>query len=86
MTKNVADYAMITGNPGRHRGWMSRHGHLLKNPDASGIMVCPESGFRYQEAADGILRCLDLDEEATLPSALAKSEHSYEEFKNKVAA
>ena len=39
---------MILGNPGRQRGWMSRHGHVLGTPDADGIMLCPESGFRYR--------------------------------------
>jgi UDP-2-acetamido-3-amino-2,3-dideoxy-glucuronate N-acetyltransferase len=82
VTKDVPDYAMITGNPGRHRGWMSRHGHRLRNPDSGGVMRCPESDFRYQEAPDGILRCLDLDENATLPPALAKGEKTYDEFKN----
>ena len=82
VTKDVPDYAMITGNPGRQKGWMSRHGHLLKNSDAQGILLCPESGFRYQETAAGTLRCLDLAEEEILPAALAKGEKTYDEFKN----
>jgi UDP-2-acetamido-3-amino-2,3-dideoxy-glucuronate N-acetyltransferase len=48
VTKDVPDYALILGNPGRQKGWMSRHGHVLKSPDKDGIMVCPESGYRYQ--------------------------------------
>ena len=56
--------------PARQIGWMSRHGHRLVNPDANGIMRCPESGFRYKEVEPGILRCLDLDEEAPLPAEL----------------
>ncbi len=47
VTKNVPDYALMLGNPARQHGWMSRHGHRLKNP-ADGILVCPESGYRYQ--------------------------------------
>jgi hypothetical protein len=48
VTMDVPDYAMVVGNPARQKGWMSRHGHMLKNPDSEGIMVCPESGYRYQ--------------------------------------
>jgi len=29
VTKNVPDYALILGNPGKQKGWMSRHGHHL---------------------------------------------------------
>jgi len=48
VTKDIPDYALVMGNPARQKGWMSRHGHQLKNPDKDGIMVCPESGFRYR--------------------------------------
>jgi UDP-2-acetamido-3-amino-2,3-dideoxy-glucuronate N-acetyltransferase len=48
VTKDVPDYALMMGNPARQKGWMSRHGHILKNPDKDGILVCPESGLRYQ--------------------------------------
>lgn len=97
--KDVPDYALILGNPGRQKGWMSRHGHVLKEPDRDGIMVCPESGFRYQllDAAgskvqdarfrkqdERVLKCLDLDEEEPLPEELAKGEKSYNEFKGEV--
>jgi len=78
VTKNVPDYALITGNPGRRAGWMSRHGHRL------GLdMVCPESGYRYKEIEPGILRCLDLDEDASLPAELAVGTLSYDELKCK---
>ncbi len=81
VSKNVPDYALIVGNPGRQIGWMSRHGHRLANPDMNGIMRCPESGFRYREVEPGLLRCLDLDEEASLPSALSNGTRTYDEFK-----
>ncbi len=81
VTKDVPDYALVMGNPARPHGWMSRHGHMLKNPDKEGIMKCPESGYRYREASPGVLRCLDLDEEATLPADLSKGQKSYDEFK-----
>src|SRR5262249_27425225 len=53
VTRDVPDYALIVGNPGRQIGWMSRHGHRLGSPDSAGIMHCPESGLRYQEAVLG---------------------------------
>jgi UDP-2-acetamido-3-amino-2,3-dideoxy-glucuronate N-acetyltransferase len=80
VTKEVPDYALIVGNPGRQNGWMSRHGHLLKNPDGNSVMVCPESGYRY-ELNDHVLRCLDLDEELPLPAELASGDKTYREFK-----
>ena len=78
---DVADYALILGNPGRTAGWMSRHGHRLRNPDSHGIMRCPESGFRYQEVDLGLLRCLDLAEGEPLPPELAIGHYCYDEFK-----
>ena len=59
---DVPDYALMLGVPAVQRGWMSRHGHRLPPPDQDGIMVCPESGWRYQLAESGILRCLDRPE------------------------
>lgn len=81
VTKNLPDYAFVIGVPARQIGWMSRHGHPLKNPDADNIMVCPESGYRYQEAQPGVLRCLDLAEENSLPTELAKGHKAYSDFK-----
>lgn len=59
------DYALLMGVPARRVGWVSRHGHRLGGGEA-GVMTCPESKMRYVEEA-GILRCLDLPEEAPLP-------------------
>ena len=81
VTKNIPDYAMMVGNPARQKGWMSRHGHLLKRADGKGNLVCPESGYRYHEESAGVLRCLDLDEDVPLPPELAKGTKSYDEFK-----
>ena len=81
VTKNVPDYALILGTPGRQVGWMSRHGHRLGDPDADGIMTCPESGFRYELAAAGCLRCLDLDEDASIPAEQATGQQPYRNFK-----
>lgn len=80
VTKSVPDYALVAGNPARPKGWVSRHGHPMK-PDSDGVMTCPESGLRYRETEPGIVRCLDLDEEAPLPPALAVGAKAYREFK-----
>ena len=81
VTKDVPDYALMMGNPARQTEWMSRHGHKLAKTGANAILVCPESGLRYQEASAGVLRCLDLDEEAPLPAQMARGTRSYDEFK-----
>src|SRR5437588_101615 len=81
VTKNVPDYALVVGNPAHRVGWMSRHGHRLGQPDSNGVMVCPESGYRYGESSPGVLNCLDLDEEAPLPAELSRSTKSYRELK-----
>ena len=81
--KDVPDYALMIGSPARACGWMSRHGHRLENPDADGVMVCPESGYRYQEIEPGVVRCLDLDEDAPLPPDKAFGRKPYSEFKTR---
>lgn len=79
VTRDVPDYALMVGVPARQQGWMSRHGHRLTG---QGIMTCPESGFRYQEQSPGVLRCLDLDEEAPLPDNLRVGAVRYDDFKS----
>jgi UDP-2-acetamido-3-amino-2,3-dideoxy-glucuronate N-acetyltransferase len=81
VAKNVPDYALMIGNPAKQAGWMSRHGIRLGKPDSQGIMVCPESGYRYKEISPGALRCLDLDEEVPLPQEKAVGKIPYDEFK-----
>lgn len=81
VAKNVTDYALIIGVPARQKGWMSRHGHVLRNPDPDGIYICPESGFWYKEVMQGVLRCLDLDEDAPLPEEMAIGKVFYREVK-----
>jgi UDP-2-acetamido-3-amino-2,3-dideoxy-glucuronate N-acetyltransferase len=86
VTRDVPDYGLVMGNPGRQAGWMSRHGQRLGEPDGEGVMVCPESGYRYRETAPGVLRCLDRDEEAPLPAALAAGKRGYREYRKKRGA
>ncbi len=81
VTRDVPDYALILGNPGRQRGWMSRHGHVLKGEDGEGVMTCPESGLRYQLQGGG-LRCLDLSEEEALPEGLKEGTRPYPAFRS----
>lgn len=83
VTKDVPDYALMIGVPARQKGWMSRHGHILK-PRGDGRMICPESGFEYElMKVDGVeqIRCLTLDEEAPLPKDLRLGTKVYDEFK-----
>ncbi|MBL7864381.1 MAG: N-acetyltransferase [Cyclobacteriaceae bacterium] len=54
VTKDVPDYALIVGNPGRQQGWMSEFGHRL-NFDNEGKAVCEESGESYA-ISNGIVR------------------------------
>jgi UDP-2-acetamido-3-amino-2,3-dideoxy-glucuronate N-acetyltransferase len=81
VTRDVPDYALVVGNPARQVGWMSRHGHRLTKPDSDGIMLCPEAGYRYRETEPGVLRCLDLPEDASLPIEHSKGTHSYRQLK-----
>lgn len=81
VTKDVPDYAMVMGNPARVKGWMSRHGLPLQNPDKDGIMVCPESGLHYKEISKGVIRCLDLDEDQPLPEEMRLGIKKYDDYK-----
>lgn len=81
VTKDVPNFALVMGNPARQVGWMSRHGQRLGAPDGNGVMVCRESGYRYKEVSPGVLRCLDLDNEAPLSAELSKGTKSYKELK-----
>jgi len=82
VTKDVPDYAFIVGVPGKQKGWMSRHGHVLHG-DENGLMICPESKLRYHEIKPGIVKCLDLDEDSPLPELLSMGKLHYRETKAK---
>jgi UDP-2-acetamido-3-amino-2,3-dideoxy-glucuronate N-acetyltransferase len=68
---DVPGYALMLGVPARRRGWMSRHGHRLSERNSEGHLVCPESGWRYEEIEPELLRCLDWPEDEALPAAVA---------------
>jgi UDP-2-acetamido-3-amino-2,3-dideoxy-glucuronate N-acetyltransferase len=76
VTRDVPDYALVVGSPGRRTQWMSRHGHVLE-PNQDGELICPESGFRYEEIEPNVLRCLDQDEDTPLDSRHAVGHVEY---------
>lgn len=59
VTRDVPDFALVTGVPGRISGWMSRYGEKLDLPvSGSGFATCPATGERYQ-LVDGHCHLLD---------------------------
>ena len=46
VTKNVAAYALVVGNPAKQIGWMSAFGERL-NFDADNFALCNASGAKY---------------------------------------
>jgi UDP-2-acetamido-3-amino-2,3-dideoxy-glucuronate N-acetyltransferase len=50
ITKDVEEYALMAGVPGKRMGWISKHGERL-GPD----LICPATQARYRETADGRL-------------------------------
>lgn len=86
VTKDVPDYGLVMGTPGRLCGYVSRHGHILTRdvsvPEDSRMSthICPETGLRYR-LEDGVFKCIDLDEDAPLPDAMRIGSKSYDDFK-----
>ena len=83
IAKDVPDYALMVGVPGRQSGWISRHGIRLPRPGDDGIMICAESGFRYKQVEQSVVKCLDLDEEDPLPPEMAVGKVTYDELMKK---
>ena len=79
VTKDVPDYGLVLGNPGKLSGYMSRHGHKLRF-DETDKAICPESKYRYERVGEEV-RCLDLDEDKPLPNELSVGSESYYDFK-----
>ncbi|HEX5149919.1 MAG TPA: DapH/DapD/GlmU-related protein [Parafilimonas sp.] len=46
VTKDVAAYALVTGNPAKQTGWMSEHGNKLEF-NKEGVAVCASTGEKY---------------------------------------
>lgn len=57
VTKHVPPFALVVGNPARHKGWMSKYGHKLEFDD-KGIAICPESKEKYK-LEDGKVTALE---------------------------
>ncbi len=49
VTRDVADYALVLGNPARPVGWVGRAGERL-GPD----LICPRTGEHYRESESGL--------------------------------
>lgn len=47
VTKDVPDFALVVGNPGRIIGWMSEGGERLVF-DGNGVATCSKSGKKYK--------------------------------------
>ena len=57
VTKNIAPYELITGNPGRMRGWVCSCGEKLKlalEAKAGTTTSCEACNAAYSKTADGI--------------------------------
>ncbi|MCB0695554.1 MAG: N-acetyltransferase [Lewinellaceae bacterium] len=59
VTRDVPDYALMTGNPARITGWMSRGGHKLLF-DSDDQAYCPTTGEHYRIIA-GRIEILELN-------------------------
>ena len=80
VTKDIPDYGLVLGNPGKLSGYMSRHGHKLAFNE-SDKATCPESKFIYEKKDDQV-HCLDLSEEEALPPELSVGFQDYDSFKS----
>jgi UDP-2-acetamido-3-amino-2,3-dideoxy-glucuronate N-acetyltransferase len=81
VTKDIPDYGLVLGNPGKLSGYMSRHGHKLTF-NKSGRATCPESKFVY-EKIDQQVFCLDLNEDKPLSTELSVGSKTYDSLKNR---
>ena len=80
VTKDIPDYGLVLGNPGKLSGYMSRHGHKLAFNE-SGRATCPESKFIYEKKDDQV-HCLDLSEDEPLSTELSVGSKGYDSFKS----
>ncbi|AXK42851.1 acyltransferase [Erythrobacter aureus] len=57
VNKDVPDFALIVGVPGRHRGWMSAHGEQLDLPlSGEGSVTCVHTGDIYTLSGTSVTR------------------------------
>ncbi|MFD1629023.1 acyltransferase [Pseudopedobacter beijingensis] len=55
VTKTIADFALVVGNPAKQIGWVGEYGHRL-NFDESGFAICPESKQEYKLEFNTVIR------------------------------
>lgn len=58
VTKNVAPYALVVGNPARQSGWMSEFGHKLLF-DENGVATCPEGKEKYALVSGSVKKIIE---------------------------
>lgn len=62
VNRDVPDYAMVVGVPGRRIGWMSEDGHKLESLSLSGaegereLLRCPGTDMQYERSGDVVVR------------------------------
>ena len=55
ITKDVPDFALVVGTPGKHVGWVTKEGKKINLPlEGNGQYVCPETNLKY-ELIDGLV-------------------------------
>ena len=81
VTKDIPDYTMVIGVPAEPAGWISRHGHRLKEKTEEGLYLCPESGLKYRETENNTLICLNLEENQPLPEEMRTGRMAYKHHK-----
>lgn len=55
VTKTIAPYALVVGNPAKQIGWVSEFGHRLTF-DENNQAICPESGQLYKISENQVER------------------------------
>ena len=55
VTRDIPDFALIGGVPGRQLGWMSAYGERLEFPNNRTVAICPHTNEKY-ELEDGLVR------------------------------
>lgn len=53
VTRPVAAYALVVGNPARRIGWVGPTGARLR-VESEGVLVCPDTGARFELRGDQI--------------------------------
>ena len=57
VTKTVAPYALMVGNPARQLGWMSEYGQRLTFNN-EGVAICSESGEEYKLENNKVIKII----------------------------